>query len=370
MKKLILLFIIFICFGTISNGQALRSIVKAVKSIAKEESENEDVVHKADDLYNSGDYDGCIVMLDSLSKTASLTKKEKENIFILKSKAFLEKDDIPQAENAVTRMLKHNPNYELIEADNNEDYNRLVKKFDIHPLFSIGIRNTLLLPSLKISKTYFVLDNVDYNVDYNAPKSMLMYYGWLEYEFRKSVSVNAEGILFFIQYNRNFTRSGSDWNMYYGETMNFVEIPIYVKKYFIWGKNVYPYVSLGLGYLNMTKAIGNAYISYTGADIFTGENIPYSNYADYIDVLNMRNINNYEWLGGAGIGYKFKNLRINLDFRFYRGLNSLTKSKARFNNETLINDYFYIDNSVKFNKYEIGVSISYVLKNSIKKVKK
>jgi hypothetical protein len=87
-----------------------------------------------------------------------------------------------------------------------------------------------------------------------------------------------------------------------------------------------------------------------------------------IDVSGMRNRNNFEWVGGAGIGYKLKNLRFFIEARYYGGLTSLTNAAHRMDNETLINDYSYLDNTMKMNKFEIGAAISYTFINSVKKI--
>jgi hypothetical protein len=365
MKRLISIILLMTCFFSSGFGQ------KARKVRAKFGSNGSDgLLQLANGYYAEGNYDSCIAVIDrDLVRSLIDSKKNREAVLVLKANALIEKDELEGADAAAIAIYKNNPHYELVDADHTEDYNRLMKRFDVYPLLTIGIRNALLFPKFKTTKTYSVLGNVDYNAPYVGPKTILMYYGWLEYEFSRNFSINVEGTTFFIQYNRNFVKSGTDWNMNYNETMNFFEIPICLKRY-LFIDNTYCYAALGLGYLRMTKALGTAYITYSGQDIFTGENIAYSDYDENMNVLPMRNTNNLECIGGVGIGYKFKNVRICADYKFYRGLNSLTNSKARFENETLINDYFYIDNSVKYNKYEIGVSLSYVLKNTVKKIKK
>jgi hypothetical protein len=156
--------------------------------------------------------------------------------------------------------------------------------------------------------------------------------------------------------------------MIYHEDLSLIEVPLCLKKQFPIGKKVIPYASAGIGYLRMYKANGNASITYTNEDVFTGDKTNYLA-TESSDMLNMRNQNSYEWIAGAGIGYKFKNLGIFLDAKYSGGLNSLTNSAKRFNNTALTNNYFYIDNSVKLNKYELGISISYTVKNLIKKVR-
>lgn len=322
---------------------------------------------QAEEIYNNGDYDNCIKILEKSLKECNFSKKKKENALELLAKSSLDQDNILQAETYVRSLLKNNPYYELKETSTHEDFDLLVKKFDVLPLFSIGLRNAGVQPKFEISKTYSILENVDYNVPYKTNKTILLYYGYIEYEFRKNISINVDIVNFSIQYNRSFSKN-MDWTMLYNEKLSFIEVPLYVKKYFLLGKNVVPYVSLGAGYLRIREANATSQIAYTNEALFTEEDINYSSTGN-IDVLNMRNKNNFEWLAGAGIGFKFKNLGIFIDARYCGGLNSLTNSSKRFDNTALTNNYFYIDNSVKLNKYELGISISYTLKNLIRKVR-
>jgi hypothetical protein len=85
--------------------------------------------------------------------------------------------------------------------------------------------------------------------------------------------------------------------------------------------------------------------------------------------MPMRNINTWQLIFGAGIGYQIKNLRLFLDARYFAGLNTLSNAAQRNQNSTLINDFYYIDNSFKINQFELGASVSYTLFNSVKKFK-
>ncbi len=349
-KRLFLL-ILFLCFAFTTNAQ----------------NNCDQIVIQAEEHYNSGDYDNCIQILEKSIKECKFSKKKKEDALELLAKSHLEQDNIKQAEATVQSLLENNPHYELKETDIHEDFDLLVKKFDIHPLFSIGIGNAGMTPKLKIAKTYSILGNVDYNSPYKTTKTILLYYAWAEYEFRKNLSVNMDVINFSMQYNRSFSKK-TEWAMLYSENLSFVEVPLYLKKYFLSSKNVLPYASAGIGYLRMLTANATSYIAYTNEGIFNGEKSDYSATGN-VNVLDLRNKNNYEWLAGIGIGFKLKNLGIFLDARYCGGLNSITNSAARFNNNVLINDYFYIDNSVKLNKFEFGISLSYTLKNLVRKVR-
>lgn len=333
----------------------------------KAQNSCEQNIKQAEEFYMNGDYENCIHILEKSIKECDFSKKKKEDALELLAKSHLEQDNLFQAETSVRKLLENNPHYELKETDVHEDFDILVRKFDVLPLFSIGIGNAGLQPEFKISKTYSILGNTDYNTPYSTKKTILLYYAWAEYEFRKNISANLDIINFSLQYDRNFSKN-SDWTMTYNEKMSFIEIPFYVKRYFLLGKTIIPYATLGAGYLRIREAKAHAAISYTNEAVFTGEKTSFSSVENF-DVLNMRNQNSFEWLAGGGIGFKLKNLGIFMDARFYGGINSLTNSSKRFENNSLTNDYFYIDNSIKLNKYQIGISISYTLKNLIRKVR-
>jgi hypothetical protein len=266
-------------------------------------------------------------------------------------------------------MLIKFPHYELKEADNSDAYNRLVKKYRVHPQLTIGVRNTAHWMKLKPTKVFSILDGLDYSVPYMSPGYGFFYYGWGEIGFDKDISLNGDLIYMSLRYDRTIKKTPSFYLSFW-EYDNYIEIPLYLKKYFHIGKNVLPYVTGGFGWLYLSKADGNVYLSYTKDDIVTGKNTDFDAGEININMMETRNQNTFEWLAGAGIGYKLKNLRLFLDVRYYGGFNSITNAAKRLNNNMLVNDYFYVDNSVKLNQFEIGASVSYTLINSVKRVKR
>jgi hypothetical protein len=325
------------------------------------------IIKEADRLFQDGLYDRCIETLEGVLKNCSLSRSEKMHTMEILAKAYIEADDPDKAEAVVNVMLNNFPHYELKEQDNSESYNRLVKKYKVHPKFSLGIRNTADWVKYKTTKVNSVLDGLDYSKSYNQKLEGilqgfgLMYYGWAELEFDRDISLNGDLIFKWTKFSRDLNKV-STFDLNYSETDNYIEIPIYIKKYFHFGKNTLTYFTAGMGWLYMTKANGNATIHYMNSDstASTGN----------INTLAMRNRNNFEWITGAGVGYKLKNLRLFLDARYYGGLNSFTNEKKGLTNSTLVNDFYYIDNSVRINQFEIGASISYTLFNSVKRIRK
>lgn len=334
---------------------------------AKAQNNCEQSIKQAEDFYAAGDYDNCIQLLEKADKECPFSKKKKELVLELLTKAYLEQDNLPQAEKTAYSLLRNNPYYELKENADHEDFEILVNKFDVHPLFSIGARNTGMQPGFKTVKTFSILDNLDYSTPYRAAETVLLYYIIGEYEFKKTYSINADVITYELSYGRTISKTNS-WELNYTEDLSFVEIPLYLKKYFMLGKNFSVYTSAGAGYLRMLKSDGIVGITYPTEDIYDGTVGQYASTAS-ADMISQRNKNSYEWLAGLGIGFKFRGLGIFLDARYTGGLNSITNPAKRYDNNIFVNDYYYVDNIVKMNKYEIGLSLSYTLKNVIKKVR-
>lgn len=332
------------------------------------QSSCEQSLKQAEELYASGDYENSIQILEKSIKQCHFSRKREESALELLAKAYLEQDNLIKADNTVQKLLSNNPYYELKENNNEEDFDILVSKFDVNPLFSIGLRNTLIYPTFKTSKTYFILDNVDYGVPYITPKKVLLYYVWAEYEFKKNISFNADVIGYGLNYNRILSNKNNGWLLNYSEHLSLLEIPLYFKKYIKLGKIVSFYGSAGAGYLRILKATGTASATYEKEDVFNGSKTALSS-TEIIDVTPLRNKNSFSWLGGGGIGIKFKGLGIFLDVRYTGGINSLSNSANRFGSAILVNNFFYIDNAFKLNKFEAGISLSYTLKNAIKKVR-
>lgn len=317
------------------------------------------VIIDAGNLFNQGLYDKCAEKLEGILSSCKLSRSEKEQAMELLAKAYVEVLNPGKAESVVETMLNKFPHYALDENENFEGYNRLVKKFNIHPAFSIGARNTALWKKFTTTKT-FTLPNGPANTEpYYYYGYMFSYYGWAELEFDKGISLNGDLMWWSSALNRNISDPDLNIDLDYWEWQEFIEIPLYLKKYFRVGKDFLPYVTGGLGWLYMLNANGN----------LNNKDADNSKIINNVDMMPMRNRNNFEWVAGAGIGYKLKNLRFFGDIRYYGGLNSLTNPEHRLDNQMLTEDYLYVDNAIKMNKFEIGVSISYTFINSVKRIK-
>jgi hypothetical protein len=357
MKSVILILILASCFINLAGQSESAGL--------KDEKDCKTALAEADGMFQDGLYDGCIGLIEEVLKKCELTKGEKAIAFELLAKVYLETDDPAKAEAAVNMMLKNNPHYELNENDNSESFNRLEKKYKVHPRFSMGLRNTLDWMKYKTTKIY-TLNGLHYDEPYKKKLEGIVndfnwaYYGWAELEFDGGISLNGDLIFKWTNFIREMDTPG--FILTFKEQDNYIEVPLYLKKYFPVGKYVLPYVAAGVGWLYMAKATGNGTKDYPEPDR------PSETTGD-INMLEMRSRNNFEWIAGAGIGYKMKNIRIFADIRYYGGLNSITNPEKSIINNILLNDYLYVDNYVKLNQFELGASISYTFCNSVKRTK-
>jgi hypothetical protein len=125
-----------------------------------------------------------------------------------------------------------------------------------------------------------------------------------------------------------------------------------------------------MGLIYLFRARGNVSLSYTKDDVITGKNADFNGGLYNFNALPIKNQTTGQWNAGIGIGYKLKNLRMFLDARYLGGLGSFTAPEKSDNIPQLKNDFFYIDQSMKLNQFEIGATISYTLVNSVKRIRK
>jgi hypothetical protein len=329
----------------------------------KPDSLSGDRLQRAITYYNSGQFLECISEIELILEKYELKKTDKVKALETGARAAVEMGQTGVADSYVNVMLKTFPHYDLKEEENPELFNRLVKKYIVHPAVIIGVRNTADWMNYK-TISIFSYNGLQYDAPYIKKLQGilndfgLMYYGWGEIQFNRYFSINGDLTFKWISYNRQLTE-GSPYTLKLWEQDNYMEIPIYAKRYFYPWKNVLTYVTAGFGWLFMTGSTGNVSIYYPAADS--------SNFTGDISLLPYRNRSTFEWLAGTGIGYKYRNLRMFIDARYYGGLNSITNPEKAAANETLVNDFRYVDNRIRLTQFELGASISYTLFNSVKR---
>jgi hypothetical protein len=322
------------------------------------------IIRDAEILYNNGNYKECQVLLQNGMTDCKFSETEKEDAWILIARADLELDLPTEVDNALKHLLLVNANYRPIEGVYQQDFYSHFNKITVRPQFSAGAHFGLNVPVYSVAKTYSILNGVNYAAPYRSQPgfSSELYFG---YEFYGNISLTSGIDYSLFRYKRNLSSSLSDYTMEYNESLNYFSIPLYLKKYF--GTTTKkPYLLLGANYNVLQKAVADITAKYSEVDFFTGESDNFTNSLNGIDQKPIRTASFFGIIAGAGFSYKINNLLIQFDVRYTEGLNYFTNSENRLNNQTLIFQYYYVDNAVILNRIELLGSVSYIFRYDVK----
>jgi hypothetical protein len=317
--------------------------------------------------YQSGLFMKSVEILERSIDSCDLSRKEKEQALELLAKSYVEAGETGKAESIIDILIRKFPHYELREDRNPEMFNRMVKRYSVHPRLVIGVKNTAWWIRRKTMSVPTVLNTLDYSEPQRDSSFFFTYYGCAEYEFIKGLSINAD-ISFLgwhmsriISPDRTFFLSAYEYD-------RFVEFPIYLKKYFDVGKNFRFYVSAGYGPFINYYARADFDIIYTeSAFPITGRNQYVDTSMHRVDMLPLNNRLTGQWNVGAGLGYSYRNLRFYADIRYLGGVGSYKAPEKSYLIPELKEVFFYVDQELKINQFEVGVTISYTLFNSVKR---
>ncbi len=107
-------------------------------SFAQTECNN--LIEDAHDLYHSGNYDECIRKLEQGLKDCSLSKGKKEKAYILLINSNIEKDSMPSVDNYFKKLLLNNPTFKLKDYDGIDDFKTNFNNYYVFPKLSFGAR--------------------------------------------------------------------------------------------------------------------------------------------------------------------------------------------------------------------------------------
>lgn len=324
----------------------------------------------AEDAYQAGLFSNCIHILEEMLDSCDLSRKQKERTLQMLAKAYVETGETGKAESTVNLLLKNFPLYELKEAENPEMFNRMIKRYSIHPQLVIGVKNTLWWIRRKTMEVYTVLNTLDYSEPQRDSSFFFTYYGCAEYEFIKGLSINAD-ISFLGWHMAREINPDKTFYLRAYEYDRFVEFPIYLKKYFDLGKNFRFYISAGYGPFINYYARADFDIIYTeSAFPITGRHQSVDTSLHNVDMRPLNKKYTGQWNAGAGFGYSYRNLRFYADVRYLGEVGSYKEPENSYLIPELKEVFFYVDQKLKINQFEVGFTISYTLLNSVKRIRK
>jgi tetratricopeptide (TPR) repeat protein len=323
-------------------------------------------IKDAEEIYKEGNYDQVIQLLNSALKECNLSKREKEDAYLLLAQAYLEKEKFDEANNLFIKILNNDPNFKLKENLYQEDFYTYYNKIKIRPMFSAGIKLGVNYPQYTIKNLYQINSSANYSSAYQ-PTIGYSYGAFAEWQFLDNFSLGTENSFSKMGYTR--TIKGRDVNktvLNYNEVLKSFETTLYIKKYFL-HKQFKPFVYVGGYYSHLDQAKGNVELTYKLKDNITPDVDNYYLNKSNINVLNMRNANRQGVVSGLGISYKTKNIVISADASYRVDMGKhLTNKNNRFKNEDLLYKYYYIDNDVNLSRVDVSISVSYIFKYSVK----
>jgi hypothetical protein len=321
-----------------------------------------EVLIKAQDTYKEGRINEIAEMLEPCLETG-LSKQEKIEAYRLLTLTYLYFNEKEKAQNALTLLLKNDPEYKIRQIDPTEFVN-LFNSFRTTPVILIGAKLGVNYSDINVTK-YYSLDQSDiargrYKSDVGIQGSLFAHI-----PVSKNMSILTE--LQYITKGYTYTdRLFGYASLTLSEKQTYMEVPVLINYNFGKGKFV-PYVNVGGSFAYLLKST----VVPVRIDE-TGDNNQREIKEGGIVVTSLRRKMNYNLMAGAGLkvkdilgrGYLF------IDIRYSMGLNNIVNPDKRYSNDDLVYKYLYVDNNFKINSFQYSVGYSYPLyKPKLKKVR-
>lgn len=330
------------------------------------QTECNNLIEDANDLYHSGNYDECIRRLERGLKECNLSKGKKEKAYILLINSNIEKDSIPSVDKYFKKLLLNNPTFKLKDYDGIDDFKTNFNSYYVFPKLSFGARIYYCLPKIVVDSNYFVMPGVQEKKTYEAEYGINLAF-MVEYRLNKRFTQFSELGYFKLDYN--FTAENSYWKLSVNEKLNYLQWDIGTKLYFNNYRRLNYYIMGG---------VSNHFLLNSKLNVATREFVPLDIYDSGIGRIDsitsgISNFNSREMrnpyiphiLLGGGLLYKFGKFAYGLDFRYNIGLKWINNPEQRIHYPDLVSRQDYMDSNFRMSRMDISVTAVYML-NKVK----
>jgi hypothetical protein len=247
---------------------------------------------------------------------------------------------------AAENMLERYPLYEPNLLEDPKDFTTLLKEINLIPKFSLGL-------------------NVNYGVNWSnpvvtgsytpAPYDEKRYSSKGGYQFGIVIGYNISerhSLDFSLinrsrKYGMSYSVFGSDYQI--DETVKSIDFPLMYSYTFFPRKRLRASVSGGAFASTLINSFNDLQLN----------NPEESREIKHYSSMVRRNTFQYGICGGVSLIYKLKKAHISANATYYRNLSNLTLESGRYDNPTLIYDFFYLDDDLQLDN--IAVSFGYHL---------
>jgi len=301
---------------------------------------------KANSDYEQRNYDDAISLLVPVIAHCPLSAEEKIQANKLLMLSYIAVDNLEAANAVAKSVMKENPNYKPDKLKDDPKINSLFEKYKPAPILHVGIFGGINIPSIHVTNTYSIVhsDNATGLSTYSN-KIGFQFGAKAEYRAYRDLWVSG-GILFRqTSYEHDLDSIGNQ-TVKYVEKLNYLDFPFSAKYYFL-KKNLQPYLEAGVDLSLLTSA--NSTTSRGGQQ-------------DVVDVTSLRNTFQAGYFGAIGYNYKYNSLLFFIDLRYIYFPRQVNKPGTRYDENTNLWKYYYVDNDFTMNIMQINIGASYILK--------
>jgi hypothetical protein len=314
-------------------------------------------LYMANKLYEKGKLDDAINTAQECSKTAKNTS-EKWQAYRLLAMCYLGNGQQKEARIAAENMLELNPKYIPSKAKDPLELTKLLNEVKVIPKISLGIAATAggnlthvgVLNSFKAS---------DYAKEYSSSGSWQFGLN-AGYHLNEWLSFHTGVLAISKKYEVNYSVGGDNYDI--KENLAYLDIPLCARFSSKPYKKFRLFVEGGCygGLLLSSRSDFSATLNATSGEVQQENNL---------NSMSRRNKNEYGLIYGGGVMYKIKQVDIAIDVKYYKSYANITNEDARYNNQSLLYNYYFIDDDIQLSNLTISLSLFYNLNYQVLKSK-
>jgi hypothetical protein len=295
--------------------------------------------------YEEGWYDESIATIKQVIWTCELEKSDKLEAYKILIINYLAIDNLEEANKGAASIMKFSPNYEPDKLRDPFEYIRLFDNYRPTPILNFRLSGGINSNRFTIGNTYSIVGNPT-ELDFNNYQTTTGFQTSFELELRLLKGLWAGG---GIQFRRagytHFIENVEERTIFYEENLSYFEIPISLR-YYLTQRHLQPFAEVGL----VNSVLQSSLAQLSRNDII-----------DIIDRMPERNKLQLAPSFKVGLSYRRKAVKIQAYAGYVIMPRQLNIPENRYDNLTAVFRYYYLDNDIKLDNVQAGLSLSYAL---------
>lgn len=320
-------------------GIQILVIVLFVSPFVKAQESCSDKLLRAENLYEQGLFTEAVDLARSC--TNSNDPADMWKAYRMLAMSYLANNQNTEAREAAEQMLVLNPTYKADVLNDPKDLRALLEKIDIIPKLSMGLSfmygGNITIPR---ATARYNVTSVDKNYSGRPGYQLGLVTG---YNLNDRHGIEAHLLAKSLRYQMQYTSYGNDFTI--DETLNSFDLPFYYRYTLFPGKRFRVLLKGGVYGSVLVNSFNDLARSNAEA-----ESVVKHYYS-----LGRRNRLNGGVNGGLGCMYKWQKGHLSLDMLYIHGLTNISNPDVRYENETLIFDYHYLDDDIQLSDFSISI---------------